>query len=312
MSYLKLMENKVAKEKLGLKPKEILWGSISFVIFVAIFIFVFRMYLSEGEKRKAEYSEAPNTEDYLELNIKVVGVDPVKGDLSTRISLFPNGKYMNAKDFPTENINLYINAATGKQEYNFPKGKIMNPIEVTFGLYGQVNDYPLDIHEAQIVAVAEIPIKIKENTPKDSIKDDDIGELIPIKVNFNAFLHGYKFDAAKDTTVTEPYTAVAVQVSRAGSTKFFSYFIMVAMWLLSGIVVFLVLSVIVRGRKIELGKFAFMSAMIFALPALRNMQPLIPTIGTFSDYVSFFWAEALIALSLFTVVFTWLRRPPPK
>jgi hypothetical protein len=306
------MEDKITKEKLGLKPKEILWGSISLVIFIGIFLFVFKMYLSEGEKRKAEYSETPNSNDYLELNIKVIGVDPIKGDLNTRISIFPNGKYMNAKDFLTENVNFYINATTGKQEYNFQKGKIINPIEVTFGLYGQVNDYPLDIHEAQIVAVAEIPVKPTASHPQDSIKEDEIGELIPIKINFNAFLHGYKFDAGKDTTITEPYTAVNVEVSRAGSTKFFSYFIMVAMWLLSGIVVFLVLSVVVRGRKIELGKFAFMSAMIFALPALRNMQPLIPTIGTFSDYVSFFWAEALIALSLFTVVFTWLRRPPPK
>ena len=305
------MENKVTKEKLGLKPKEILWGSISLIIFIAIFLFVFKMYLSEGEKRKAEYTDAPNTEDYLEVDIKVVGVDPIKGDLNTRITMWPNGKYMNAKEFLTENVNFYINAATGKQEYNFQKGKIMNPIEVTFGLYGQVNDYPLDIHEALLVAVAEIPVKVSANQNADSM-NAEMGEIIPLKVNFNAFLHGYKFDAGKDTTVGEPYTAMNVTVSRAGSTKFFSYFIMMAMWLLSGIVVFLVLSVIVRGRKIELGKFAFMSAMIFALPALRNMQPLIPTIGTFSDYVSFFWAEALIALSLFTVVFTWLKRPPPK
>ena len=298
-------------EKAGLKPKEILWGSVSIVLFIAIFLFVFKLYLNEGEKRKAEYIETPPTEDYLELDIKVVGVDPIKGDLSTRITMWPNGKYMNAKEFLTENVNFYINAATGKQEYNFQKGKIMNPIEVTFGMYGQVNDYPLDVHEALLVAVAEIPIKNSAGKNQDSI-DAEMGEIIPLKINFNAFLHGYKFGAQKDTSVTEPYTALDISVSRAGSTRFFSYFIMTAMWLLSGIVVFLVLSVIVRGRKIELGKFAFMSAMIFALPALRNMQPLIPTIGTFSDYVSFFWAESLIALSLFTVVFTWLKRPPPK
>ncbi len=298
--------------KKGLRPKEIIWGAVSLAIFAVVFFLVFKMYKGEGEKRAAEYSEIPKTEDNIELTINVTGVDPVKGDIYTRVFFTPHGKFLNAKGFLSENVNLFLNASSGKQEYNFQKGKTMNPVEVTFGLFGQVTDYPLDMHESQIITDAEVPIKSSDKQSADVHQEEDTEEKVPLAINFNAFLHGYKIDAEKDTTIDYPFYGLYVDVSRAGSTKFFSYFIMTAMWLLSTIVVFMVLAVVVRGRKIELGKFAFMSAMIFALPALRNMQPLVPTIGTFSDYVSFFWAEALIALSLFAVVFTWLRRAPQK
>jgi hypothetical protein len=42
---------------------------------------------------------------------------------------------------------------------------------------------------------------------------------------------------------------------------------------------------------------------------VRNAQPGAPPIGTFSDFISFFWAEVFIALCLVILVFTWLLRP---
>jgi hypothetical protein len=54
--------------------------------------------------------------------------------------------------------------------------------------------------------------------------------------------------------------------------------------------------------------FTFMTALLFALPAVRNLQPYVPPIGGLTDFLSFFWAEALVAGSLSTVVFCWLFR----
>src|SRR6185437_14931326 len=61
-------------------------------------------------------------------------------------------------------------------------------------------------------------------------------------------------------------------------------------------------------RKIEISMFSFLGALLFAFPALRNSQPGTPPIGTMSDFIAFFWAEVIIALSLLSVVLRWIIR----
>jgi hypothetical protein len=84
---------------------------------------------------------------------------------------------------------------------------------------------------------------------------------------------------------------------------------MTMMWGLTIAVIFLTLSVVLRGRKVELGMFSFAAALLFAFAAVRNAQPGTPPIGTYGDFISFFWAEVILALCLVTLVFTWLIRP---
>ena len=72
----------------------------------------------------------------------------------------------------------------------------------------------------------------------------------------------------------------------------------------------LVYRVFAGHRKIEIGMFSFLGALLFAFPALRNSQPGTPPIGTMSDFLAFFWAEVIIALSLLSVVLRWIIRGP--
>jgi hypothetical protein len=48
--------------------------------------------------------------------------------------------------------------------------------------------------------------------------------------------------------------------------------------------------------------------MLFAFPAFRNMMPLSPPIGAFPDYIAFFWAEGMAALTLVLLILTWFSR----
>jgi hypothetical protein len=54
--------------------------------------------------------------------------------------------------------------------------------------------------------------------------------------------------------------------------------------------------------------FSFTAALLFAFAAVRNAQPGTPPIGTYSDFMSFLWAEVIIALCLIILVFTWVMR----
>jgi hypothetical protein len=50
-------------------------------------------------------------------------------------------------------------------------------------------------------------------------------------------------------------------------------------------------------------------SLIFGLPALRNVQPGVPSVGAFSDNVIFIWAEWIVAVSAVVTVWHWLLRP---
>ncbi|HCN36577.1 MAG TPA: hypothetical protein DIS94_02545 [Bacteroidetes bacterium] len=294
-----------------MNKKEIIGGLIALVIFGIIFSLVFDMYTKEGkEKTIVELKKTTDSKNYLDIVIKVVAMDPLSGDMTTRVFISPKGDFIDKYELLKKNIYFYTNSASGRQDFLFEKGMQVNPVEIEYNVYGLLTKYPFDEYDSPIIMFSELR---KTNEIVDTtLIDTEVTDDIPISISFEGSLHGYNFHAESDTTVNKIYSAINVNIHRSNSTLFFSVFIMIAMWLLSGIVILLVLSVVVRKRKVELGMMAFISAMIFALPALRNMQPLVPSIGTFSDYVSFFWAESFMAISLFVIVLTWLRRPPEK
>ena len=61
---------------------------------------------------------------------------------------------------------------------------------------------------------------------------------------------------------------------------------------------FSILALVVRtitSPKIDVFPLPFAMALIFGLPALRNIQPYVPPVGVLGDYFSFIWAELLVA-----------------
>ena len=66
------------------------------------------------------------------------------------------------------------------------------------------------------------------------------------------------------------------------------------------------------GPKVDLIPLSISISLIFGLPALRNIQPGVPAVGAFGDYVSFIWAEIIVGLSALIIVWTWLLRSNEK
>lgn len=60
--------------------------------------------------------------------------------------------------------------------------------------------------------------------------------------------------------------------------------------------------------KAELPMCQFLAVLLFALPAVRNLQPAAPPIGSLSDFLAFFWCEGFVALSLCVLLVNYLFR----
>ncbi len=312
------------------------------VIFAVALVMVLRIYKGEGDKRSAAVSDVGEKDpNHIEVDVKLMSIDPNKGDVVARLEFVPKGSYTKDEGSTlTRDLKLYVNSANGKQELDFPKGKRMNPMEVTVSMFdGVVTDYPFDKHsafleiyflpgkEAAKEKVAEGAPKPAEPTPTPTpaapiagYEKKDTGEKkeepakadddeVPIGVDFVGSIPGFKIVAAKSKESTNDYVGIDMTIARASTTKFFSLFVMAMMWGLTIGVMFLTLSVVLRGRKVELAMFSFTAALLFAFATVRNAQPGTPPIGTYSDFISFFWAEVIIALCLIILVFTWVLRP---
>jgi hypothetical protein len=323
-----------------LKTKEIIIAVGVLVVFAVALVLVLNAYKSEGAQRSAVVSDLGDKDpNHIEVDVKLVTIDPNKGDVTARLEFVPRGHFTTDNGHTlARDLKLFVNSATGKQEHDFQKGKRMNPTEVVINMYdGLVTDYPFDRHSAFLelyfleatkepgkdkpaVAAAkpaeagptptmEVPPGEEQKKPEAEKKTEDADEEIAIGVDFFGSIPGFKIEAARAKESTEDYVGIDMNISRASTTMFFSLFVMLMMWGLTIVVIFLTLSVVVRGRKVEVGMFSFTAALLFAFATVRNAQPGAPPIGTFSDFISFFWAEVFIALCLVILVFTWLLRP---
>lgn len=275
-------------------------GLILLFVFAGAYVFVLSAYQSEGANRAAEL--APDTqkagENRIDVTGRIVTADPLKGDIMVRLEFTPHGNLASGEGGAlARDLELYVSSAAGKNLHEFKKGKRMNPVEAVVEIYeGEPMDYPFDQHRAEL-----------------SFAFQPAGggsEAIPIAVELRGSVAGLRIDAeyAKENAPDHP--VIDISVERASTARFFSIFIMIAMWALTIGVIFLVFRVFGGHRKIEISMFSFLGALLFAFPALRNSQPGTPPIGTLSDFLAFFWAEVIIALSLLAVVLRWLIRGP--
>jgi hypothetical protein len=286
--------------------KPLIVGLLLLLIFAGAYIFVLTAYKNEGANRAAEL--APDTqkagENRIDVTGRIVTADVIKGDVVVRLEFTPKGSFLSADGATlARDLDLYVASATGKNVHEFKKGKRMSPIEAVVEIYeGEPMDYPFDAHTAELMFFFE----------PTAAKGGEAGgnESIPVAVELRGSVAGLRIDADYAKENAPDHAVIEINIQRATTAVFFSVFIMIAMWALTIGVICLVFRVFAGHRKIEISMFSFLGALLFAFPALRNSQPGTPPIGTLSDFLAFFWAEVIIALSLLSVVLRWLIRGP--
>jgi hypothetical protein len=306
---------------------EIVVGLFVLGIIISLFTLALKTYQNETNNRTALTAmQEPASGNFVSAEARVLGVDPIKGEITVRVNFTPNGNLVKDGEL-TQDLALYVNSATGGQNRTFPKGKTISPVDVTLDMEGIVTDYPFDHHEAFLELYLTKAEKKGENPkpayevpkPAEPIEGDSV-KVVPVVqeeesldvdifTEFSGSLPGFKLDASIDSHSGGNYNLLKITVNRSSTIEIIVIFAMGLMWLITLTVVFMLLSVVLRERKIEFGMFAFMAGFLFSFVAFRNAMPGVPPIGTLSDYLAFFWGYALISLSLIILTITWLIRP---
>lgn len=329
------------------KKTEIIVGSILLILFVAVYVTVIKLFLNESEKQySVVVDKAGLGADYLEVEVIVTGVDPIKGELSARLLFEPQGDLRGSDDLSVaQDLTIYVNSVKGKQLEVLKKGHRPSPMEVTLELYGgEATLYPFDHHTVDLDIAVTTPANPEppapaektpppptdatseegtqappKETPKETPKKDEKsapsvtqlmeGDPIKTSIGVEASVTGFNIDAEKSSEEADiGYTGVDLQISRTFTVIAFSMFIMACFWSLTIVILSMTLQVVFRERKLEFAMFTFMAGMLFAFPAVRNLQPGIPPLGSLTDFLSVFWAQGIIVGCILALIVVWIKR----
>jgi hypothetical protein len=297
------------------------------VVLAAILVYATVLWLGMTEENRRSLAIAnaySSSGDYVIANVRVTSIEPAQGLLHERIRLIPMGRFATDRVTPAVDLKLLVNSVSGKQTVVFPKGQRIFPVDVTTLLSGNQNRYPFDRYLSDVELVVTAQTQKANSLPGMTAEDDEsdalastlvIGtsdlnqnETIPIKENFVASLPGIKFGG--NVTQQDPYKLMhaTISIRRANNVISVSIVVMTVMFLLAISIMVMVLRVTASPGAINLIPLSLCIALIFGLPALRNVQPGVPAIGALSDYISFIWAEFIVSTSAVVLAWTWIVR----
>jgi hypothetical protein len=271
--------------------------------FVVLYAFTLSRYRLQGTTRAADFEAGDRANpDRVEVHVRLQSFDPARGDLGVRVEIDPEGALQSDDGLtPRRDLRLLINSNSGQREFLFRAGALASPVETTIELFGgSVNDYPFDRHQATL------GILIGTGAPGDAW---DERTRVPVAVAFRGALYGVQVEASPDLGTVVSGVVIEMSFRRAGTVLFFAVLVMAVMWALCLSVLIQSLLLLSGRRKIEPTMFGYMAAMLFAFPALRNSLPGVPPYGGLIDFLAFFWAEGIVALSLLFGLLAWIARP---
>lgn len=294
---------------------------------VALYFFSLWSSQTEENRRAMNMTEVEPSGDYVQLDIRITGIDPVKGLLYERIRLIPRGAIAMDRNRPAQDLTLLLNSVAGQQTIHLPKGERIDPIDAAINLVGDNNKYPFDIYRADLDVlvsqkVARTPVEVPFLSP-DVLSDPtepgglvvgagDLEESIPLPVRerVNASIPQFKFNGSVMHDDVKKLTRTHISARRANNVILSSVVIMVTMMGLAVSITAMAIKATRPGVQFDLLPLSLSISLIFGLPALRNTQPGVPGVGVLGDYVSFIWASLLVSLSAIALAWAWIFKTP--
>lgn len=286
--------------------------------------------LSEGTRRSLQLRDDTDSTDHVVVSVLVTEVDPSTQELTAQISLRPQGALAQDAVTPALDLRLLTNNVRSQQEFDFPKGKRMNRIEAVFPLNGDLNRYPLDHYRTTLWLLMTTPAgraqpqaagppensEVHENSGEEAPRGDHLAvgatalqqsTTVPLTIAMTASTPGIKFEGSVSRESSLKVAGIELKIRRADNVIAVSVVLMTLMGGLAMSLLGMVLKATTHGPKVDLVPLSISISLIFGLPALRNVQPGVPPVGAFGDYVCFIWAEIIVGLSAIIIIWTWLR-----
>ena len=228
---------------------------------------------------------------------RLIKVDTTTASATMRIDAAPSGSY--ARDdtnLLSRDVVLYTTATTGALAHPYRAGDFLDPFETTVPLEGATSTYPFHHLKVEVAALAATGGGVRSGKP------------VPLQLHIASSVAGYRVSPSSGIREGSALVHVTLHVDPSWATVAFVVFIMAVMWALALCAIAVVVNLVGRRRRFEGAFTAFLAALLFAFPTVRNTLPGVPPVGALFDYAAFFWAEALVALALIALITGWTLR----
>ncbi len=234
----------------------------------------------------------------LDMYLEALEVDPIRQAINVRIDFAakPEGSGLHFPIAPDRDLIVEVSDGNDVQDVNLHANQPTASKSLQLGLTGGVADYPLDRYEASLTIAAL----------------DGSRGTVPVRLTTWQEIPGWIINISKaETAGGRQGLALYVKAGRPHAHVFFAFVIYGAMILIAACGLTIGGLVFLGMRKIEAALTGALGAMVFAVPALRNVLPGAPPLGVKADAFVFLWVEAAVALGLTLFVARWARRGPP-
>ncbi|MFJ9078321.1 DUF4436 family protein [Streptomyces sp. NPDC102278] len=250
------------------------------------------LYLDERNTRQQTFVIGPEqAPDRIDVDADIQLTDPTLHQITLRLTVTPVGRYEGPDGYPTQPLTLHTNT-TGQQALTFAGGSGLWMRDIDLPLEGGTSsDYPFDRYSAEFAFAATM---------------GDSTERVPIVLWFHDSDPYFTYKPGAGAYQGRSVHLVS-EVKRSRSTFILAWFMIAAMWAVALAIVTACWLVVGQGRGLVWPALGWMAASLFALVGLRNAAPGSPPNGCLLDYLAFYWAEALIVLSLTVLVFHGIR-----
>ena len=325
--------------KVGRDHWPLLRATIIAVVITVVYLTSLWISFTEADRRALTLEIPPVSGNYLHMDVNIVHVDLLRSEMTARVIFHLIGRLGQDELTPSTDLQLVLNTVNGQQQFDFPKGQRINPIEVEFPLEGEVNFYPFDHHKGVMWFFVTMPGKPQAATKQSSspttnvvpeelsrspglpVSASVLGQKVQVdtRTTFSASVSGLTFRGSRSVQSVQTLkglTGIEVNLKRSQNVMLISVTAMLMMAALSIGLVTMVLKIVGRSRNMGTFHIPMAVSLIFGLPALRNIQPGVPPPGTFGDSIVFTWAEMAAAASAVALIANWLihrrRVEPPS
>lgn len=250
-------------------------------------------FVGEFSSRDVIYTIAGSApaEEAVTVEVTVQRVEAANRELVLQVLVRPRGSYSDAGDESRPSKELVLDTSSlVTAPLTFEAHERITAHELRVPLNGNISFYPFDSYDTDLyvaIDAAGVPAPVQL-----TVTDHDPGFVsrpVPHQVG-------------------PGYLVASLEVKRSRSTYILAWFQVIVMWALGLSVLAGATHIIRRRLGLVWPALGWMAATLFALVGFRNAAPGLPPIGSLIDYCAFFWAEAIITLSLVLVTAQGVRQ----
>jgi hypothetical protein len=275
-------------------------GAAALVLFLAVAVLVALTIPRGGSTTQRSTfvvasSSAAGKEPAVELLLTVDSLAAAGGGVQTRLLAVPGTA------LPAEGATVFNSIGSVPTFVVRPKQIDQERTAFLSFERGAVSDYPFDSYRVSIelVALAGTDTSLAHVATRT---------VLPIRVQGSSVAAGTIVTATTHVD-HQGVLNLTLTVSRSLVSRGWVLAMMAIYWALAILAACITYMVVRRKRPMETRLLAWLSAMVFALVALRTAAPGAPPVGTFLDYYAMFESVGIVAASLVVLMIFYLVAP---